>query len=264
MDLSLLYLPSAIAIGALHALEPGHAKTLTAAYLIGTKGTKRHAALLGISVAVTHSLVVIGLSVLAVLLGRETMTDEAGFYLAVGSSVLVVLLGSWLLFKRLRTLSRARAIHHGHEQHHDHGHHGQSHHHEHGHNHEHLSDDEHARRHAADLPAYVHAGERPTLLQVIMFGAAGGLVPCPAAVSVMLLSLSLSESGMGLIMVLGFSLGLAITLVGLGLLIVSGITRLSGHGRFARFSVLAPAFAAAMVIISGIVGLSTALLHHRI
>ena len=69
MDLSIVYFPTAVALGALPALEPGHAKTLTAAYLIGTKGTKRDATILGLSVATTHSLVVVGLSVAAVLLG---------------------------------------------------------------------------------------------------------------------------------------------------------------------------------------------------
>lgn len=54
-----LYFPTALALGALHALEPGHAKTLTAAYLIGIKGTKRDAFLLGLSVASTHSVVVV-------------------------------------------------------------------------------------------------------------------------------------------------------------------------------------------------------------
>ena len=68
MDASIFYLPSAIGLGALHALEPGHAKTLTAAYLIGTKGTKRDAILLGTSVAFTHSIVVILLAVA----GRST------------------------------------------------------------------------------------------------------------------------------------------------------------------------------------------------
>ncbi|HEX7673983.1 MAG TPA: hypothetical protein VF412_07425, partial [Bdellovibrio sp.] len=63
-----LYFPTALALGALHALEPGHAKTLTAAYLIGIKGTKRDALLLGLSVAITHSFVVIAISVAALWL----------------------------------------------------------------------------------------------------------------------------------------------------------------------------------------------------
>src|SRR5471032_1874360 len=98
--LSLLYFPSAIALGALHALEPGHAKTLTAAYLIGTKGTKRDAILLGLSIAFTHSLVVILLAIAGVWLGREAFTDEAMHWLQIASGAVVSLLGICLLYQR--------------------------------------------------------------------------------------------------------------------------------------------------------------------
>ncbi len=241
MDLSLLYFPTAVAIGGLHALEPGHAKTLTAAYLIGTKGTKKDAVVLGLSVAVTHSIVVVGLCVLALFFGEKAFTDQAGHWLAVGSSVLVIALGTWLLAKRLRVLRKIR--------HHAHDHHG------HDHDHALLSDDEHAKAHMKDLPDYVHKGERPSVSQIISFGAAGGLVPCPAAVSVMLMALSVKETGKGLILVLGFSIGLAATLVALGLAIVTGLSKLDANGFLSRFGVYAPAISAGMVILSGCVGL---------
>ena len=67
--LSWIYFPTAMMLGALHALEPGHAKTLTAAYLIGIKGTKRDALLLGLAVAVTHSFVVVAISAAALWAG---------------------------------------------------------------------------------------------------------------------------------------------------------------------------------------------------
>ena len=268
MDLSLIYFPSAIALGALHALEPGHAKTLTAAYLIGTKGTKFDATLLGLSVAFTHSLVVIGLSIIAVLLGREAFTDDASYVLAIVSSIIVIVLGFWLLNKRLANLRRAKLrsseLHHSHapERVHIESHSliqsSDFHHHDHAL----MSDEEHARAHASTLPDYVHKGERPTFWQIMAFGAAGGLIPCPAAISVMLLSLSLSQSGKGLIMVLGFSIGLAITLVGVGLLIVTGLSKLASTGKLSRLSVLAPSIAACMVVLSGTIGLITAVVKH--
>src|SRR6266567_2127341 len=108
--LSLLYFPSAIALGALHALEPGHAKTLTAAYLIGTKGTKRDAVLLGLSVAATHSIVVIGMSVAGLWLGKETLTDQWMHWLQMASGVFVILLGTWMLWRRLAFLSRIKRL----------------------------------------------------------------------------------------------------------------------------------------------------------
>ncbi len=133
---------------------------------------------------------------------------------------------------------------------------------EHHHDHALLSDEEHAKAHAAYLPEYVQRGERPTVWQIVAFGAAGGLVPCPAAVSVMLLSLSLSQSRKGLILVLGFSLGLALTLVGVGLLIVTGVSKLSSTGKFSWLSMLAPSIAAGMVILSGSVGLIAAMMRN--
>lgn len=118
-----------------------------------------------------------------------------------------------------------------------------------------MDDDEHARAHAADLPEYVKAGERPTSLQIITFGAAGGLVPCPASVTVMLMALSIGQAGFGLLAVLGFSLGLAVTLVGVGLMVVAGLTRLSGTSRFSWLGRKAPLISAVMVVLSGVVAL---------
>lgn len=358
MDVSTVYFPSAVALGALHALEPGHAKTLTAAYLIGTKGTKTDAVLLGLSVALTHSIVVIGLSVGAVWLGREAFTDDAARWLAVASGAIVMVLGLWLLQKRLRVLHRcaqpaADSLEHGHshapdpqpikgrlasgvieiidtpggermrltldaaraiatarveilreggrkeilslappdgakliwlsdvapaephefkanvilqvekeedeslffEVHEPDGHH---------HDHDDMSDDEHARAHAATLPAYVAEGGRPSPWQVIAFGGAGGLIPCPAAITVMLLSLSISRTANGLLLVAGFSLGLAVTLVGVGLAVVIGLSKFAGGtGRLSWLSRQAPVISSSLVILSGAIGMTMALLKHH-
>jgi nickel/cobalt exporter len=365
VDASILYLPSAIALGALHALEPGHAKTLTAAYLIGTKGTKRDAVLLGLSVALTHSIVVILLAVTGVWLGQEAFTDDAMYWLQIASGAVVVVLGCYLLYRRWPSNVPQQSHHHDHANPHSHDHpdsHLQHHHspepfrfnadsasgtlaivntpegerfrleisssafisiatvriirphdvvevhilaqqsdgvwtsekapdephefdallelesdgrrqelvfcmvepndHEHAHSHDHgLDADEraHARAHAATLPDYVQRGERPTIAQIIAFGAAGGLVPCPAAVTVMLLGRSVIGTGTGLVMVLGFSLGLAITLVGIGLAVVMGLNALGSQGRFSWLSRRAPVISAAVVVLSGVAALAIAL-----
>ena len=291
--LTFLYLPTAVMLGALHALEPGHAKTLTAAYLIGIKGTKRDAVLLGLSVATTHSIVVIGLSIGALWLGREAFTDKATFWLQIGSGVIVFLLGAWLMRKRWIVMQRQKArgtvsqdgsnhsgVHHQEQDHHhkhdhdhdhDHGNHDPRHEHDRTHNHddarqaEHdhalLSDDEHAAAHANTLPKYVNSGERPTALQIMAFGGAGGMIPCPASITVMLLALSVGQTGFGLLAVLGFSLGLAITLVGVGLVIVAGLSKLQSTGRFARATRQAPLISAGLVMFSGAVGIAISLLH---
>jgi ABC-type nickel/cobalt efflux system permease component RcnA len=217
-NLSLLYFPTAVALGALHAVEPGHAKTLTAAYLIGIKGTKRDAILLGLSVAMTHSLVVLGLAFAALWIGREAFTDQATHWVQVTSAAVVIALGTWMLWRRWPVRhTEPHEPPHAHDSHDD--------------DHDHPDDDEHTRQHAATLPAYVQRGERPTSAQIIAFGAAGGMIPCPASVTVMLLALSIGQVGLGLFTVFGFSLGLAVTLVGVGLLVVAGLNRLAGTGR---------------------------------
>lgn len=337
--ISLAYLPVAIGLGALHALEPGHAKTMTAAYLIGIHGRWSDAVLLGIAAAFTHSLVVIGIAVAALLIGRQAFAGEAIWWLQIGSGAIVAVLGGWMLWRRLRVVP-----HHYH--HHaaapvvaaDAGHRcevviaGQSPQERmhlrfaalpsgpvavgiarpagvverlgftadpadpchlissevpqepHGftavltlgdgarlpfamtepEDHAHLDDEAHARAHAERMPAYVADGLRPSWWQVVAFGAAGGLVPCPASISVMLLALSVGSTASGLILVFGFSLGLAIALVGVGLVVVLGLSRLGRSGRFSAISRHAPAISAAVVVASGIAAILIGLLggHH--
>lgn len=245
-SLSLLYFPSALALGSLHALEPGHAKTLTAAYLIGIKGTKRDAILLGLSVAATHSIVVIAIAMLALWIGQEAFADQAGRWLQIGSGIVVIALGSWMLWRRWPRRARA---HHPH--HHDHDH-DPHHDHHHGHDHVDLDEEAHIRSHAATMPDYVRQGLRPSAGQIMAFGAAGGMVPCPASITVMLLALSVGKTGWGLLMVLGFSAGLAATLVAVGVLIVLSLGRLGRSERFAWISRNAPRISAGVVILSGV------------
>src|SRR5690242_21442984 len=115
-----LYLPVAVLLGAMHALEPGHAKSLMAAYIVAIRGTAAQAVVLGISDTVGHTIVVWGLAVAALALGQRYIVDQAEPWLTTLSGVLIVLLA-------LRMLWVLRGHHH-----HDHSHH---HHHEHGHVH---------------------------------------------------------------------------------------------------------------------------------
>lgn len=340
--LGIVYFPAAVALGALHALEPGHAKALTAAYLIGIKGTKRDSVILGLSVAATHSIVVIGISAIALWIGSEAFAGEATEWLERGSGIVAIAIGSWMLWRRLAIKAKA----------HDHEHHhapepvlvsgnflkgrveiidsplgermrflashilsddeliveiqrennqverltltrspenemaylssavpGEPHefsariiagnsneeisfsmkepdgHHDHHDDHSHLDDVAHAQAHAATLPSYVRNGEKPSVGQIIGFGAAGGMIPCPASITVMLLALSTGKTGLGIFTVFGFSLGLALALVGVGVLIVTGLSRLSNTGRLSWISSKAPVVSAALVIVSGLFAL---------
>jgi len=218
------YFPVAFVLGGLHALEPGHAKTLTATYLIGIKGTIRDAMVLGVSVAATHSVVVIGLATIAVFSGIESLSERALAILHVVSAIIVIGIGIWMLGSRL-----FRRRHSGHS---DCGH---------GHHH--------------DLPQYAKEGGRPTLLQIVSFGVAGGMLPCPASVTVMMLALATGKALAGLAAVLGFSLGLAVALVGVGMAVVLGVRRIERNRMVATLFRYAPITSALLVIASGIVAL---------
>lgn len=279
--LSFFYFPAALALGALHALEPGHAKALTASYLIGIRGTKRDSVILGLSVAATHSIVVILISGIGIWLGNEAFTGNATRWLEVGSGLIAIAIGSWMLYRRLFIKKISSHSHHGflkpapaqaiaiddlfkavegkpvlfkkveHEHHHHDGH----------HDHAHLDDEAHAKAHAENLPDYVNSGQRPSVWQIMSFGAAGGMIPCPASITVMLLALSSGQAAMGVFTVLGFSLGLALALVGVGMLIVTGLSRLSDTGRLSWVTKQAPVVSAALVIASGFFALSIAHFH---
>jgi len=86
------YLPVAVILGALHALEPGHAKSLMAAYIVSIRGTPGQAAVLGLSAAVGHTIIVWALAIAALLLGQSMIAEEAEPWLTLLSGILVTLL----------------------------------------------------------------------------------------------------------------------------------------------------------------------------
>jgi nickel/cobalt transporter (NicO) family protein len=100
--------------GAAHALSPGHGKTIVTAYLVGQRGSPRHAALLGLIVTVTHTIGVFGIGLVTLLLSRFIVPDHLYPWLNLTSGVLVVAIGASVL--------RARWRHRAHHHHHDHGH----------------------------------------------------------------------------------------------------------------------------------------------
>jgi len=179
------YLPIAVVLGALHALEPGHAKSLMAAYIISVRGTPRQAALLGLSAAAGHTIVVWLLAIAALLLGQNLIAEQAEPWLALLSGALVILLAA-RMFLRLR----------GRDHHHDYDHH----HHDHSYDHDHP-------------PPKTGA----TASDIVWFGFTGGLLPCPAAIAVLLVCIQIKQFALGVAMVAAFSVGLALTLVGIGM-----------------------------------------------
>jgi nickel/cobalt exporter len=216
-------------LGALHALEPGHGKTIVAAYLVGSRGNKKHAALLGATVTFTHTISVFLLGIGTLLLSSYIVPEKIISVLGVVSGVSIVLIGGWLFYKRWRAFLHARAHALGHHHHHHH-------HHDHGHAHSH---DGHTHSH-------VPQGDI-TLGSLMALGASGGLVPCPAAMVLLLSAIAIGRVGLGLVLLIAFSLGLAGVLMAIGMLVIHAKSWLpesskTGQHPLLRFAPVASAF----------------------
>lgn len=224
-----IYIPVAILLGALHALEPGHAKSIMAAFIVATRGTAAQATLLGVSAAIGHTIIVWILAALGLYLGDTLILDHAKPWLLLASGLLLILLAvriAWL-FSREHT--------------HDHGH-GECH----GHTHDHGDD-----------VAQRFQGRAVTNADIVWFGLSGGLMPCPSAIAVLLICIQIKAFALGMVMVASFSVGLAITLVAVGLAAAWGTHKAStaSGARFAVWSKKLPYISAAFVAFLGVITL---------
>jgi ABC-type nickel/cobalt efflux system permease component RcnA len=190
----------ALLSGALHALGPGHGKTVMAAYLVGTAGRARHAIAVGAAVSLMHTASVIGLC-LVTLWAQNLFAPEAVYpWLSLISGVVVLGLGGYLLATRLRP----RRAGHGHT--HSHEHHG----------HTHGAGDAHSHG-----PADHTHGHSPVSWRGLgALALSGGLLPSPAALVLLLGAVALGRVAFGLLLVLSFSVGLATALTLIGILVL--------------------------------------------
>ncbi len=122
---SWLFIPSAILLGALHGLEPGHSKTMMAAFIIAIRGTVAQAVMLGVAATISHTAVVWVVALVGMHFGSQRDIDASEPYFQVASAIMIVGIALWMLWRTARQ-QRAAAAHdheHGHEHEHDHGHH---------------------------------------------------------------------------------------------------------------------------------------------
>jgi ABC-type nickel/cobalt efflux system permease component RcnA len=208
--------------GAVHALSPGHGKAMVAAYLVGTRGSARHAVALGATVTVTHTIGVFALGLVTLGLSQYVLPEDLYPWLTLVSALLVLGVGVAVLRSRVRARGTRHEPHH----HHDHHHHHHDHHH-----------------HAPD------GGWKG----VIAMGASAGLIPCPSALVVLLGAIAQHQVALGMILIVAFSFGLAATLTALGLIVVYA-QRLTARVNFSGKLVQAlPAASAAVIVIVGCV-----------
>lgn len=120
-----LYIPVAILLGALHGLEPGHSKTMMAAFIIAIRGTVWQAVLLGLSAAISHSLLIWLLAGLALNYGSKWNAESIEPYLQIASAAMIFALAVWMFLRTRREVREAAEHGHSHDDHHHH--HGHSH-----------------------------------------------------------------------------------------------------------------------------------------
>ena len=258
--LALVSLLVAAALGAGHALTPGHGKTLMAAYLVGTRGTRVHALGLGLTVSVTHTIGILVLAMVVLAAESALPADLVVRIAPVVAAGSIVVVGSWMLLGEVRRRAAARAIAspvqvlahtHGDATGHSHGP-------SHDQGHDHAADDRHDHEH---LDPYPHPYPRPRLRRdaadhghagapdpgmephrhglvahrhlpvaspdgpmrwrsLAVLGLAGGLIPSANALLILLGTIAAGRPAWGVVLVAAFGVGMAGVMAGLGLIVV--------------------------------------------
>lgn len=247
----IVYLVSAFVLGALHALQPGHGKSLLAAYLVGSHGRIRDAFVLGGVITATHTASIYALGVLSIVAAAYIVPSTVERVLQLVSSLLVLGVGLWLASCQLTRRQ---------EHHHDHAHDdGPGHHHDHGHHHH--NHHAHASRGQAGSTSM-----RPTLGSLVALGISGGIVPCPEALVILLTAVALGGLGNilgALATVVIFSLGLATVLIALGIGLVRAAQTLEhrlGTARQRQIAVMAATGSALFITLLGTIMTARAVL----
>jgi nickel/cobalt transporter (NicO) family protein len=263
--IAILTFLGAMLLGAVHALSPGHGKTIVGAYLIGSRGTPRHAVFLGSTVTITHTLGVFVLGFATLYASRFIVPERLFPILSMLSAVLVLGMGILLLVQRTRAAYRALAratkaptVFHpviavagpasGH-----------------GLIFAHAYDNDHAHDHSHDGTMHSHgggamhshlppgaSGEKVTWRSLLALGISGGLVPCPSAMVLLLAAVALNKTAYGMLLVVAFSVGLAITLTAVGLVFLYARNRFHKPRQGAHWPQLLPILSAGVITVLGI------------
>jgi nickel/cobalt transporter (NicO) family protein len=217
LGLGVILLSLAVALfwGAAHALSPGHGKAIVTAYLVGQRGTPRHAAALGLIVTATHTVGVFALGFVTLGLSQFIVPEQLYPWIGLVSGLLVIGVGASVLLSRVR---HRGAHEHGHHDHHD----GDG-----------------------------HGAEELSWRSLTAVGISGGLLPCPSALVVLLAAISLHRVALGLLLIVAFSAGLALSITGIGLVAIFAKRTLRRFALQGRVIGLLPAVSALVIVIAG-------------
>lgn len=230
--LGLIALGAAFLVGALHALTPGHNKTLTGSYLVGSRARLRDAVLLGGTTALSHTASALVIGILAVSTIGQLVSTQFLQWVGIPSGLLTMALGFYLLWKNARGGGHTHGVH-DHSHPHDES---QPHSHEHDHTHEH----------------YHPAPDTITLGGLFVMGLMHGIVPTIDALAIILVALSVSQIALGVGLVVAYSVGIASVLIAVGALFLRAQRAIVDNPRFEQLADRATLIAAIVVFLFGL------------
>jgi nickel/cobalt transporter (NicO) family protein len=246
--IALVGLLIAFGFGAMHAMSPGHGKTVVGAYLVGSRGTFKHAMFLGLTVTITHTLGVFALGLVTLFASSYILPEKIMPFLSFFSGLIVLYIGLTMFKNRLfAALGSDKSGHHSHS--HD----GHEHHSHNENSHEHHSHDDFTHTHDGHTHSHLPP-EEISWKSLLGLGISGGLLPCPSALVLMLSAINLGRIGYGLILTTAFSFGLAATLTAVGLIFLYGGKLFTGS-KLAEYRIVKtlPVFSAFVIACLGAV-----------
>ena len=251
----LLALGIALVLGAIHALTPGHGKTLVAAYLVGTRGTTRHAAALGLIVTLTHTGSVLAIGVITLFASRFILPTTLFPLLEIASGLLILGMGVGLLLRRWQGFQAVRR--------------------------KRQQEAQADTAPVADAPPVQAADTSKRVIaineaipvrdyddvlpqgdislatvnwrQLLALGISGGIVPCPDAIAILLVAIAINRLVLGLSLVVAFSFGLAAILIAIGIAMVRSRSLFARMDAFNRLAPALPVASAVIVLLLGAV-----------
>jgi nickel/cobalt transporter (NicO) family protein len=235
-------------LGSLHALTPGHGKTLVGAYLIGSKGRAQDAVFLGLIVTLTHTGSVLLLGLITLIATHYVLPTLITPWLEAISGVLVIGFGINLLIQRRADLNSLQSRKLKTKMPHITAPGGREH-----LAHRHNASEQHTHP-GAKSSAHAHTHRNPvdplTRKSLLGLGISGGLVPCPDAIAILLVAVAINRIPLGMLLIVAFSIGLALILILIGIAMVQGARVLARNELLTRFGVYTPVISA--VVVSGL------------
>jgi len=249
----LVAIPSAIALGALHSMEPGHGKGVMTAYLISSRARLRDAVLLGFTNALSHTFSILMLAIIATTALQYMMPQHIEAWLGLISGAVIMVIGMRMVYQRLyppvvslggirqREGAHTYVCSHGHVHHiHD----------ESGHHDHHHHDIDHVHVHGEELPVLQMENQLRSKRRLLSIGVLTGLIPCPSALVMLLAAISAGQISFGISLVIAFSIGGAVALSLIGILILKAENKVRYLER-RRFTDMMASASAMLIVVIG-------------